>query len=458
MIDNLVVLAYLIAVLAIGLYYRSRSDSLRGYSSLSSARGTSTLMLVATIFATAVGGGTTFGLSEKAFSGNLAYSYAILLTVPIDILIAFYIVPKVVTHYGAVSVGDIMGKFYGNTGRIITGIAATLISVGYLAAQVNVSGRIFQHILEINHIEGVILSYVIVITYTTIGGLRSVVFVNLLQFLAMLASIPLVTFIGGYDIFNQDLVAAIPTTKYSLSNIDLVQDTIAAALGFAVMGFYPSFIQRILIDKNAATVRSAIVIKSAIYVLFIICVTINGLIAFALDPLHNSALAIPYMLDYVLPVGLKGFVVVGLLSAVMSTADSDLNIASISIVNDIFRPLTNTQNERVLLTLAKITTFILGCFAIFLALSFHNAVDLVIFAAGFWAPMVLVPLVAGLFGIIGSRWVFVSSSIIGTLSFVLWEYFLSKVAIKGVFIGTVVSLTVFFVALYSNKFPRNVEM
>ena len=209
MIDNLIVLAYLVTVLCIGLYYRSTSASLHGYGSMSSNKSTSTFLLVATIFATAVGGGTTFGISEKAFSGNLAYSYALLLTVPVDILIAFYLVPKVTMHHGAVSVGDIMKKFYGKPGRIITGIAAVLISVGYLAAQVNVSGRIFQYILGVDHREGVILSYVIVIIYTSIGGLRSVVFVNLLQFLAMIASIPLVTFIGGYDIFQQGLVESI---------------------------------------------------------------------------------------------------------------------------------------------------------------------------------------------------------------------------------------------------------
>ncbi len=450
MIDNLIVLLYLIAVLAIGLYYRSRSGSLQGYSSMSRTTGTSTFMLVATIFATAVGGGTTFGLSEKAFSGNLSYSYALLITVPVDLWIAFYLVPKVVKYHGAISVGDIMSKFYGDTGKIITGVAATLISVGYLAAQVNVSGRIFQHILEIDHVEGVILSYVIVILYTTIGGLRSVVFVNVLQFLAMIASIPLVTFIGGWDIYAGGLSSAIPSAKYVLSP-SLIEETLSIALGFAVMGFYPSFIQRILIDKNASKVKSAIVIKSAVYVLFIICVTINGLIAVAMDPTHNSALAIPYMLDLVLPVGLKGFVVVGLLSAVMSTADSDLNIASISIINDIFRPITNIQDDRILLILAKLTTFVLGCFAIYLALSFHNAVDLVIFAAGFWAPMVLVPLVAGLFGVIGSQKSFLCSSVMGTLSFIAWECCMPLAQVKGVFIGTLVSLVCFGGIVYRER-------
>jgi SSS family solute:Na+ symporter len=445
MLDNLVVAIYLIVALLIGIYYRSKSNSLHGYGSMASS-STNTFILVATIFATAVGGGTTFGLSEKAFSHNLSYSYALILTVPVDLLIAFYLVPKVTKHYGAVSVGDIMGKFYGNTGRVITGIAATLISVGYLAAQVNVSGRIFQSILGIDHIQGIFLSFTIVTIYTAVGGLRSVVFVSILQFIAMILAIPLVTFVGGYDLYTQGLIAAIPSAKYALEG-DLVKETLAIALGFSVMGFYPSYIQKILINKNASTVKSAVVIKSVVYVLFIICVSINGLIAFVMDPTQTSALAIPYMLDQILPLGLKGFVVVGILSSVMSTADSDLSIASMSIVNDILKPLTDIQNEYTLLILAKVTTLVLGCFSIGLALIFHNAVDLVIFAAGFWGPMVLVQVVAGLFGIIGTQRTFITTSMVGTISFVLWEYYSPIAAFKGVFVGTAASLICFCIAL-----------
>ena len=443
MIDTAIVIIYLASVLLVGIYYRSRSSSLKGYGSMNNPQGTSKLLLVATIFATAVGGGTTFGIAEKAFAHDLSYTYALLLTVPVDILIAFIIVPKLVVHNGATSMGDIMFKFYGAPGRVITGIAAVLISVGYLAAQINVSGRIFEYILDIGRVEGIVLSYIIVIIYTAVGGLRSVVFANLLQFFAMLTAIPLVALIGVYGIGIEKFAGDIPKAKYALDNWSIVQSTISIALSFSVMGIIPTFIQRAIINKDPSSIKSAIMIKILVYVFFIVCVTINGLVAFVMMPDQDSTLAIPYMIDSIIPVGLKGLVVAGLLAAVMSTADSDLNIASISMINDIFRPIFKINKQGFLLFLAKITTLILGSGAILLALWFNNVVDLVIFAAGFWAPMILVPFVGALFGFVIPIRSFVITSLCGMISFVAWEYFNSASDLKGVFAGTVMSYLLF---------------
>ena len=76
MIDLLIVALYLISLLIIGIYTRSRKA---GFKSFTLVKGKDynhgKLILVATIFASSIGGGTTFGISEKAFAGNIAHSY-----------------------------------------------------------------------------------------------------------------------------------------------------------------------------------------------------------------------------------------------------------------------------------------------------------------------------------------------------------------------------------------------
>jgi SSS family solute:Na+ symporter len=440
MIDNLIVAIYLILILLVGLHYRSKSESLKGYGAFSNSNK---FILVATIFAAAVGGGTTFGLAEKAFTHNLAYSYGILLTIPVDILIAFILIPKLTKYHGSISAGDIIAKYYGNTGRVITGIGTLFVSIGYLAAQINVSGRIFQYILDIEKNHSVILSYVMVIIYTAIGGLRSVVFTNILQFIAMLLAIPIITFVGISATGVGNIILSIKPEQYLLNNSELISGTIYAALGFSVMGFYPSFIQRTVINKNSETVKSAIIIKSIIYAFFIICITINGLLAFVIDPLQNSALAVPNMIDLIMPIGIKGLVICGLLAAVTSTASSDLNIASISIINDIFRPISHIYSPHILLRLAQIMTVIIGSSAIIIALSFDHVVDLVIFSASFWSPMILVPLIACLFDIKVPLYAFITCTFVGLSSFVIWEYLALIPSLKGVFVGTLANFICF---------------
>ncbi len=453
MIDVTIVLAYLFMLLLIGILQKSQQSGFKIFSKIGDNASKGRLMLVATIFASTIGGGTTFGITEKAFAGDLAYSYGLFLALPADILIAMFVIPRLTKHYGAESVGDIMSVYYGSIGRYIAGMSAILVSIGLVAAQISVSGRIFEYILKIDYVFGVIISYGIIVIYTTIGGLRSILFANQLQFFAIIITIPMISFFGLYQIGFENFINLIPTYKVSfINNTDLTQHTISLALGFMVMNLFPTFIQRALINKNSNTTKQAIYIKSAIYSVFLLFITINGLIAFIKYPAINSNLALPHLINDMMPAGIQGLVVVGLLAAVMSTADSDLNITSTTLVKDFLNPIFLIKDEHRMLLLARIINIIIGSLAIFIALKFTIVADLVIFIAGFWGPVILVPLVLALFNIVISKKGFVASCTSGMISFVIWEnYFAIYFNIKGVFIGVLTNLVVFVIFYLSKR-------
>lgn len=458
MLDNVIVLVYLMCVLFLGFWFKRSPKTLTTYGKVGKDIKNNRLILTATIFATAVGGGTTFGIAEKSFSTTLAYTYGLMLTVLIDILIARYIVPRLSEHYGAISVGEIMAKYYGKTGQVVTGIAAILISVGYLAAQISVSARIFEYFLKIGRIEGVVFSYIIVILYTTVGGLRSVVITDILQFFAMVIAVPIIMIVGINKIGLNEFIAAIPPAKYALNSQVLI-DTLAAILSFSVMGLHPTFIQRALISAEYGRVQQAIYSKVSVYVFFISFVTINGLIAYILVPDMNSGYALPYVIDTIIPTGIKGLVIVGLLASVMSTADSDLNVASLSIINDVFQPIFNSTNQARLLLAARVTTVIVGILGIILALSFDSVVDLVIFSAGLWSPMIFVPLIGLLYHKKISQQQFLFTVFIGMFSFFFWELYLADIyKFNGVFVGTFASFVCFVTFAHSNKARSKTRM
>ena len=233
MIDIFIVTSYLLILLLTGIYYSKVDNTkFKSFAKFTSNTNTSKLIIIATIFASSIGGGTTFGISEKAFLGNIAYSYGLFFAIPIDLLIAAYIIPRIIKHYSAESVGDIMSVYYGSAGRYIAGFAAIVVSVGLVAAQISVSGRIFEYILQIDYVKGVVLSYGIVIIYTTIGGFRSVLFTNQLQFFAIIIAIPVVTIFGIHQIGIDNFINSVPKEKFSFyNNDDLVTTTIAATEG-----------------------------------------------------------------------------------------------------------------------------------------------------------------------------------------------------------------------------------
>lgn len=451
--DIIITLLYLILILVIGIYNKTNLVSFNSYARVQGKTKNNRLILVATIFASSVGGGTIFGIAEKAFSGDISYTYGLILAIPIDILIAIYLVPKIIKHYGAESIGDIFAKYYGQTGRFLAGITTVIVSTGFVAAQISVSGYIFQYFLEINYLEGVMISYGIVLVYTTIGGLQSIMFTNLIQFFAMIIAIPIITLCGLYKIGVSEFFYQLPHEKvYLIYNNtladDLVINTIAAMLGFYVMNLYPNFIQRVLINNDPNKTSNAIYMKSAIYMVFLILITLNGLITFNLYPGEPSNLALPHLINQIIPSGLQGIVIIGLLAAVMSTADSDLNITSISLVKDLLNPILKIDNQKKLLLIAQVINVFVGCFAIFIALAFKNVIDLVIFITGFWGPIILVPLVFALFNITIDQRMMVLCALTGATSFLSWEYFSGGYfKLKGVFIGTIVNLIVFGIGL-----------
>lgn len=273
----------------------------------------------------------------------------------------------------------------------------------------------------------------------------------------MIMAIPVIAICGLNKVGIREFIQQLPSEKvYFIYNHNFASEifinTITVMLGFCVMNLYPNFIQRAIINNNAKKTSTAIYIKSVIYAIFLIFITLNGLIAYNLYPNYSSNLALPHLIDQIVPSGLQGFVIVGLLAAVMSTADSDLNVTSIALVKDLLNPIFKIQNQKKLLLIARITNVVIGSFAIIVALKFNNVIDLVMFITGFWGPLILVPLVFALFNITITQKMMVLCGLSGVTSFLIWTYFFThNSCLKPVFVGTMCSLLVFCIGLITKK-------
>lgn len=444
MLDQIIIFTYLILLLFVGLYTRSKALDIKSYGKIDTSIQSSVLFLLTAIFTNSVGGGTVIGLSEKTVSGNLAYVYAMMLTILVDIAIAIFLLPRIAKHYGVVSIGEIVKKHYGQFGRIMSGISASLVSFGYIAVQISASSKIFQYLLHVNYAEGVVLSYLIVITYTAIGGLRSIIFTDFVQFIAIMLCIPTITFVGLYKLGINEFIHALPAAKYSLPL--LWQEVLMLFLSFSFMGLYPGFIQRGFMTKDYKYTQKAIFIKVLVYFIFLIFIAVNGLLAYIYEHDGASSLALLNLIDHIMPTGLKGIAIVGLIAAVTSTADSELNVASLNITNDVIQPIFKVKNNKIVLLFTQLAAFAVGILAIYLALQFDNVIDLLLFIAGFWLPVMLIPFIACLYNITVSKIGLVFCAIAGITTFSYWQkYCVEACMIKSAFVGLVANLICFII-------------
>jgi len=178
-----------------------------------------------------------------------------------------------------------------------------------------------------------------------------------------------------------------------------------------------------------------------------------GLIAYSLNPNLEPNNALTYVIHDYLPPGIRGFVIAGMLSVIMSSAAGFLNAAAVSFVNDVVKPLRQKPlREAALFWLARVSTILVGVIAILIALMINNILDILLYAYNFWAPIILVPLVAVIFTVPVSKQDFYIGALFGSIATFIWaNILLSPGGITSVVIGVLANLCAFSISCLNSS-------
>lgn len=449
MIDIALVAAYLAVILACGLAAGSRTKSFEDFAVVSRSFGP--LVIFATLSASFIGGGFSIGNAEKVFLFGIANTVALWGFSLKEILVARYLAPRMSRFSHAVSVGDIMATNFGRTGRVVSGVFALFLCCGIVGAQVGAIGAVFNVFLGLSIPFGIVIGCGIVIGYTTVGGMRAVILTDIIQFIVLAIGIPLVLvfgiiYIGGIEA----LVANVPADRWTLPGnhyawIGVIALFLAFMLGETLV---PPYVQRLLIGRTSADVARGTLLSGLFSIPFFAVSGLIGLVALAIDPTMEPSLALPQVVVTVMPPVLKGIVVAGIISVVMSSADSFLNSASVAFVNDVVRPLRSKPlGEIAVLRLARLATLSVGVASVAFALTIASLLDILMLAYTYWAPVMVVPLAATILGVRRSTAVFLAAAGGGVLTAFAWNSFLDKPAeIEGFVIGALINLMIFSAA------------
>lgn len=423
MADNIIISSYLVTVLIIGFY---KSRNIKTMSEFSIAdRNYSVPVMVATMTATAIGGGAILGFISSILTSGVVYILISFGYPVFHLLTAQFFIGKLEQFTGCISSGDIMFKLYGRNARIISGICGSLYCCAMIGGQVSAIGFIVQYFLDIPFLFGVIIGCGAVVLYSATGGIKAVTATDVIQFAMILIAIPMIcnvgmNLVGGYN----GLMDKIPSELLRLP--DGPQSIISyffIFLSFAMPFLDPPMTQRMLMAKDRQQIRSTLYMTVFFEMIFFVLIGLTALVAAAINPGYDANLAFPHLVNTIMPMGLKGLAVVGLLSIVMSTADSYLNAASISLVHDTIKPLFGDKlSDRAELRLTQITTLFLGTLASVLAISFGNVMNIILFGLNFWGPIMVVPLYAGLMGYKVSPRCFYAGMISGIGAFFFWYF------------------------------------
>ena len=169
-----------------------------------------------------------------------------------------------------------------------------------------------------------------------------------------------------------------------------------------------------------------------------------------LEPTLQAELAFPYLVNHILPVGVKGLVIAGLLAVLMSTADSYLHVAGLLFSHDVIKPLRKKpMSDQAELKLARIVTVIIGSASIIAAMLTTSLIELNILAYVFWMPAICVPLLSAVMGRPGSVFSLLWSGACGISAFLIWHFnFYQSTHIDSLLPALIVSALVFFMLYF----------
>ncbi|MES2252296.1 MAG: sodium:solute symporter family protein [Pseudomonadota bacterium] len=461
-VDYIIFWSYLVVILGTGLWVSRSVKDLKDYAI--GGKSYSAFFVFATLSSSFIGGGFTTGLAEKTYTLGLFYVVALWGFSLKEILVAKYIAPRMQPFSSMYSVGEIMGSIYGEKVRIITGIAGALVCAGIAGAQFSAFGYIVHIFMDIPPVTGLLIGAFIVVCYSTLGGMKAVVTNDTIHFCVLIIALPLVLIFGIYQIGGVNaLFTHTPVTAFTWSMGSVLTLSAAALSLFFGETLVPPYMQRLLIGKTIQETIRGTLWSGLLSIPFFLLIGIIGLIAFSISPDIAPNLALPYVIQTVMPAGLKGFAIAGMMAVIMSSADSFLNAASVSIVHDVLKPLQNarkrtffTQESEIQWT--RIATLCVGIAGIIFSIGQTSALDVLLMAYNFWTPVVLVPLIAGIFGYKAPAQAFWLGSALGILSTLLWNvYIASNLHIEGSLIGIVMNC-ITFVWVSKNRDTSNIEV
>lgn len=344
-----------------------------------------------TMTATWVGGGFINGSAEAAYTSGLAWTqapwgYALSLIVGGMI----FAVPMRRNRYTTML--DPLEDRFGTKVAALLYIPALLGEVFWTAAILTALGTTFGFMLDIDFNLSIIVSALIAIVYTSIGGLRSVAMTDVFQLtilvLGLYAAVPFLIPASGLEGLWHDYrevhgTSAYPWPSRSWGDEFYLWWDYALLLVFGGIPWHVYF-QRVLASESERTAKWLSISAGGLCLVAAIPAVLIGMICATTDWAEldlaipsNSALALPFVVKHLAPPLIGTIALGGVAAAVMSSVDSSILSASSMGAWNVYRPWTvakpSTRNRPLPVDrVARRLIWIIGITATLLALQIQS--------------------------------------------------------------------------------------
>ncbi|MDD3715765.1 MAG: sodium:solute symporter family protein [Candidatus Marinimicrobia bacterium] len=388
-IDYAIIVLYIIFLFLIGFIRRKRR--FKGEDFLLSGRRLTLPVFVMTLVSTWYGG--ILGIGEFTYLHGLSNWFVMGFPYYIFALIYALFIAGRIRRNNAATIPELIRERYGKTASLISGFFVFMLTSP--AAYLLISGIIISLITGIPVYLASLLIFIVVAIYLYRKGFESVVQSDILQFMIMFC---------GFIILFLVLVSRYPPAEFlNPQTLPEKHLTLTGKLPatYIISWFFialwtlvdPGFHQRCAAAASPKIARNGILISIAFWILFDFLTVSTGLYARALLPDIQALYAYPLLASNVLPIGLLGLFMTGLLATVMSTLDSHIFISAQTIGYDVLYSLHKGDIRRNI----RLGYLFSGIFAMLFIVLFPSVISIWYIVGTLVIPSLLIPVLSALF-------------------------------------------------------------
>jgi SSS family solute:Na+ symporter len=357
---------------------RHKKDNTSDY--FLSGRSETWLAVGAAIFAANIGSEHLVGLAGAGAESGMAMAHwemhGWLILVLGWVFVPFYAHSKVFT------MPEFLFKRYNKS---TSSVLSVITLVSYVLTKVSVTaytGGIFlKSVLGIESIFGVDFFWIAAIglvlftgLFTVLGGMKGIMLVSVIQTPILLISAVIILVLGLLKLGGDGLISGWnEVVKYTGENMHLIRASsdakfpgIPVIFGAAIIGFWywctdQHIVQRALAAKNLTQARRGSIFAGYLKILPVFMFLIPGMIAGALKAkgvmmFEGNDKAYGTLVTFLLPIGLKGIVVVGFMAALMTSLAAHFNSSATLFTIDFYKHYRPESSEHKLVWVGRIAT------------------------------------------------------------------------------------------------------
>ncbi len=378
-IDIGTIVVYCLAVMGVGFWVGRRGKATSNDYFLAGRR-LPWFAITASFVASGMSSEQMVGMVGQAYQHGLVLANWCWLFFPIYTLLIWVFLPLYLRNKIS-TMPEYLEKRYGATCRDVYALITVAVYVFVsLSTVMFAGGFVMQDMLGLPLRWGIICLALVGGLYTIYGGLASVVWTDVIQFLVLFGG-SIVLFILGLQAvdggWSTMINAAPPSRAHLVQPLDhplipwpaLLIVPLTSGLWYSCTN--QSLIQRCLAARSEWDTRMAIIAAGAVALIRPIVEVFPGMLAYNLYKLEKPDLALTTMIKNLVPVGARGLILAAFLAAVISTINALINSTTTIITLDLYRKHVNrSAGEARLVSIGKRIGIV------------------VLIVAMFWAPQV----------------------------------------------------------------------